>query len=220
MTFFKKIKEALLGSHTEISPKQMQESEIETAKSNLQEFIEGRRDHLTAKDVAPDIKVFKPVKTEKNLSIDDIKIRLKNAKKSFPLPAGYKDACICMRMLIKDKKNEKKSYKKELMQLYRFACEYNFFDSSPYLENVKEPSYNLDEVIKKSEFSALNMPYREIGYNRIPQLNKTDIKWLVSEYGEPENHTTVSKYHRDFHEKAEVLLKEKRKGEREKLWKM
>lgn len=184
----------------------------------MQEFIEGRRDHLTAKDVAPDIKVFKPVKTSKNLSIDDIKTRLKNAKRSFPLPAGYKDACICMRMLIRNKKTEKKSYKKELMQLYRIVCEYNFFDSNPYLENVKEPSYNLDEVIKKSEFSALDMPYREIGYNHITQLNKTDIKWLVSEYGEPENHTTVSDYHRNFHEKAEVLLKEKR--EREKLWKM
>ena len=218
MTFFQKIKVAILGRRTQNFPQQVHESETDIANNKVQEFLEDRRDQLTAKDVFPDMKVFKPVKTSKNPSLNDIKIRLKNAKKSFPLPAGYKDTCICVRMIIRNKQKEKESYKKELAQLYRFACEYNFFDSSPYLEKAKEPSYNLDEVIKKSEFSALKMPFREIGYKHIPQLNEPDIKWLVSEYGEPENHTTVSEYHRDYFEKAEALLKEKR--EREKLWKM
>ncbi len=220
MTLFRKIKKAIWGNRPKNTSKQVQKPEINIANNKVQEFLEGRRDHLTAKDVDPNIKVFKPVKTSKKSSLDDIKIRLQNANKSFPLPAGYKDACICMRMIIRNKKKEEQSYESELKQLYRFACEYNFFDSRPYLEDVQEPSYNLNEVIKKSEFSALKMPYREIGYNHIPQLNKTDIKWLVAEYGEPENHTTVSEYHKDFHEKAEALLKEKRIIAREKLWKM
>ena len=91
---------------------------VATKNIKVQEFIDGRREKLSAKDVFPDMKVFEPVKKPKNPSLEDIQTRLKNAKKSFPLPAGYKDACICMRMIIRNKQKENKSYKKEAINLF------------------------------------------------------------------------------------------------------
>ena len=222
MSFFQKIKEFFMGSSEPETPQpEYHPQHVATKNIKVQEFVDGRHEKLSANDVFPDMKVFEQVETPKKPSLEDIQSRLNNAKKSFPLPAGYKDACICMRMIIRNKQKEKKSYKNELTQLYRYACEHNFFDSEPYLEGISEPSYNLYEVIKKSEFSALEMPFEKIGYKQIPQLNKTDIKWLISEFGEPETHLTVSEYHNDFHKKAVTLLKNKREKEwekREKEW--
>lgn len=224
MNFLKRIKDIIFRKHRKSSTFQIDESDINIINNNLtnpqnKNFVEKNSNQLTAKDVFPDLEVFQPRKTSKNPSIDEIQERLKNAKKSFPLPAAYRDALICMRKIIRAKKKAKEPYKKELKQLYRFACEYNFFESYPYLENVGEPSINLAEVIKKTEFSSLKMPYNEIGYKHIPELKKTDIKWLIAEFGEPANHTTVSQYHINYLKKMEGLLKEKRKREREQLWK-
>lgn len=183
----------------------------EMYNEKVREFIDGKRNHLSATDVFPDLKVFQPVKTSKSPSAEEIEIRLKSAEDFIPLPAGYKDACICMRMIIRKKIKEKKDFIEDLNKLYKIACEYNFFESHPYLEELKEPSLNLSEGLKKAELAALDMPYMNIGYQHISVLNKTDIKWLTSSFGEPNNHVTVSEYHNDAFNRALSLLEAKRK---------
>ena len=81
------------------------------------------------------------------------------------------------------------------------------------MEELKEPSFNLSEVLKNTELAALDMPYMNIGYQHISVLNKTDIKWLTSSFGEPNNHITVSEYHKNVFSKALSLLIAKRKKE-------
>lgn len=217
MSIFKLIYDWLLVKRT---PDKTQSSESVftvskdiTTDNKVKEFLDGKNVNLTAKDVFPDLKVFKPVKTTKDSTTEQIKVRLNNAKKSIPLPAAYEDACISMRMLIKLKIKEKKVYQSELQQLYRFACEYDLFYSEPYLEEIKEPSFNLSEVLKKSKLKSLEMPYERIGYNHLSLLNNNDIKLLVSEFGEPESHYDVRQYHKDIFDEAIFLLKVKREKE-------
>ncbi|MBU4444812.1 hypothetical protein KJ656_06990 [bacterium] len=186
----------------------------------LNEFIKGKRNYLSSKDVFPELKVFEPVKTPKIPTLDQIYARLKNAEKSIPLPAGYKDTCICIRMLIKYKIKRNENYEKWLKRLYKVACEYDFFASQPYLYELREPSFNLSEVLPKKEISCLKMPYHEIGYRNSTILNKTDIKWLVSHFGEPKAHIPVNDFHKETFNKAVGLLKEERKRQKNNLWKM
>ncbi len=61
-------------------------------------------------------------------------------------------------MIIRVKKKEGKDFHSDLKSLYSYACQYNFFNSKPYLENAKEPAFNLEEVIDSTEFSSLPMP--------------------------------------------------------------
>jgi hypothetical protein len=97
MSFFQKIKEFFMGSsEPEIPQPEYHPQHVATKNIKVQEFVDGRREKLSTKDVFPDMKVFEPVKTPKNPSFEDIQSRLNNAKKSIPLPAGYKDACICI----------------------------------------------------------------------------------------------------------------------------
>ncbi len=151
-------------------------------------------------------KVFQPVKIPKNSTIEEIKPRLKNAVKSLHLPAAYKDVLICYRMIIRIKRKQKIKYQLELKNLYKFACQCNFFYAEPYLEKAKMPSYNLEKIIKGNFFTNLDMPYKIIGFEEIEELNKTDKKLLLAEFGEPDSHCTVAEYHREKRNNLEQLL--------------
>jgi len=184
----------------------------------VKEFIEGEIDEISAKDVFPEMKVFTPHKKSKNPDLQDLNERLKNAKKNLYLPAAFKDILISLRKIIRVKMKENNSYINELNDLYLYACQYNFFKSKERLDRADELTYNLSEVIKPKEFSSLKMPYNEIGYLEISQLNKTDIKWLINEFGEPSSHQSVSEYHKEYMLLLEDLLIQKRKKEHGELW--
>ena len=72
--------------------------------------------------------------------------------------------------------------------------------------------------MNSTEFSSLPVPYPEIGYLKITELNKTDVKLLIAEFGEPNKHTSVSDYYKSMRSDLEQLLIEKRKKEREAIW--
>jgi hypothetical protein len=184
----------------------------------VQDFLDGETNTLSAKDIDPDLKVFQPVKTRKDASIEEINYRLENAIKYLHLPAAYKDILICLRMIIRIKKKEGKDFHSDLKSLYNYACQYNFFNSKPYLENAEQPAFNLATVMDNTEFSFLPMPYSEIGYLKITELNKTDVKWMIAEFGDTNKHTSVSDFHISKGSYLEQLLIEKRKIEREAIW--
>jgi hypothetical protein len=215
MTFFKNILSVFSSSHK--TSTKILDSQNSTQNTKVSDFINGKTTTLSAKDLFPDLKIFKPVKTPKNANIKELKVRLENAISFLHLPAAYKDILISLRMIIRLNKKEGKQYHSELELLYEYACRYNFLNSKPYLEKAQEPAFNLTELINYNEFNSLPMPYNKIGYKNITELSKTDVKWLISEFGEPQDHTSVSDLYKEKRNELESLLITQRMKENEAL---
>lgn len=62
------------------------------------------------------------------------------------------------------------------------------------------------ELVPGEELKALPFSYANLGYEKLPLLNKTDAKWLTQSWGEPQRHTTLNKVHREIWVKYEDLL--------------
>ena len=67
------------------------------------------------------------------------------------------------------------------------------------------------------ELKALPFSYADLGYEKLPLLNKTDAKWLTQSWGLPKKHTTLNKLHRETWVKYENLLAGQLKARDEEL---
>ncbi|MDO9207503.1 MAG: hypothetical protein Q7T91_04550 [Sulfuricurvum sp.] len=98
----------------------------------------------------------------------------------------------------------KENYEEELALLYWLAAINSF--SIPYSEVLKEPGYNVIEAIPGEKLKALQFSYKNLGYKALELLNKTDIKWLIEVWGEPEYHSTLHEMHTDLWREYENKL--------------
>lgn len=135
--------------------------------------------------------------------------RLAIALENMPLPGSFKEAAIAIRTLIRDKKHKKSACDVELALLYWLAAINSF--SIPYSNVLQEPGYNVIESIPAKKLKGLSFSYKSLGYERLELLNKTDKKWLIETWGEPNTHTTLHEMHIDLWIEYESKLKEKRK---------
>jgi len=138
--------------------------------------------------------------------------RLKNAEcsqdviresgKSAPFPAAFREIAIAIRQDIRARRKENIDPRDLLLRLYRWAVIRDFF-------NRVEWSKIVDERILRSTarpfIKAIKAPYKRIGYANlvirmtdkhgahsfVPILKKTDVKWLVEAFGEPDAHSTA-----------------------------
>ena len=76
-----------------------------------------------------------------------------------------------------------------------------------YSEYCQCPGYNIIEIMPAHLIEGLSYTYNDIGYNELTLLGKTDIKELVSLWGEPEHHSTLNKMYHDVWHKYEVYYK-------------
>lgn len=119
--------------------------------------------------------------------------RLSLALANLPLPGAFNQAMLALRATIKQKKKSKSNYTSELEHLYWLAAISSF--SIPYSECLKQPGFNVLESIPGSIIKSLKFEYKTLGYQELSLLSKTDIKWLIKEWGEPKSHTTL---HQEF----------------------
>lgn len=119
--------------------------------------------------------------------------RLSLALENMPLPASFKEASIAIRALIRDKRKLKEEYEEELALLYWLAAINSF--SIPYSKTLQEPGYNVIESIPGNKLKSLPFSYKSLGYEKLELLNKTDIKWLIAQWGEPNTHSTLHEIH-------------------------
>ena len=131
--------------------------------------------------------------------------RLKLALENMPLPASFREAAIATRALIREKRKEKETYDEQLYLLYWLAAVDSF--SIPYSEKLKEPGYNVIKSIPAEKLKTLPFSYNQLGYTDLSLLNKTDVKWLIENFGEPETHSTLHKLHLDVWQEYEDKLK-------------
>ncbi|MBO4729729.1 MAG: hypothetical protein J5631_15050 [Spirochaetaceae bacterium] len=120
--------------------------------------------------------------------------RLRNALKSLPLPAAFSDSKIALRKIRKENDSQTDI---ELKMIYKLAV-WESFCIEPYSETAQCPSFNILEKAFK-EVKTLSYDWNSIGYKYL-KLNSSDIKAMISFWGEPSKHSTL-------HEKYNELYK-------------
>ena len=143
--------------------------------------------------------------------------RLTLALENLPLPGAFREAIIALRAIIREKRKSKENYDKELFFLYWLAAIDSF--SIPYSTYLQQPSFNVIESILGQVIQSLPFTYDDLGYtkSKLKLLNKTDAKWCVEAWGEPDQHKTMYELHHDIWQKYERKLKVKQKKRLEQL---
>jgi hypothetical protein len=140
--------------------------------------------------------------------------RLRMAIAHLPLPAAFREAAIATRALIREKRQAGEPHEEELTLLYWLAAVRSFM--LEYSERLQEPGFNVVEAVPGKIIRSLSFSYSHLGYEQLELLNKTDCKWLVEAWGEPQTHTTLNEIHRDtWREYEEKLLRHRQKKRRE-----
>lgn len=139
---------------------------------------------------------------------DNPRKRLLLSIKNLPLPAAFKESAIATRALIKEKRKNNEEQQEELELLYWLSAINSFH--KPYSHKAETPGYNIIKMITFDKIKILNFSYKNLGYKYLDLLNKTDIRWIVESWGEPENHTTLNDIHIQLWERYEEIFKEKR----------
>ena len=130
---------------------------------------------------------------------DDLNEKIKNhpdqrlavAVKQMPLPAAFSEACVALRGLIRAARKDGIDYASELTQLHWFASIWSFH--LPYSARLSTPGFNVFESIPFSVFmERMNVTWNVVGYEHLELLNKTDCKWMVEAWGEPEKHCSLN----------------------------
>lgn len=142
--------------------------------------------------------------------------RLKLAIENLPLPAAFREAAIATRALIHGRIKKSEDFIEELALLYWLAAIESF--SVPYSEYLQQPGFNVLQSIPGNIIKTLPFAYSQLGYKHLGLLKKTDIKWCVSRWGEPLDHTTLNKIHSEIWRKFEIEEQLRQERQRQELW--
>jgi len=140
--------------------------------------------------------------------------RLRTAMDNLPLPGAFREAAVALRAMIRAKRKAKKSYEEELGLLYWLAAVESFM--LPYADKLKEPGFNVVQSIPGKRLRALPVDYQQVGYEKLGLL-KTDVKWIIAAWGEPQQHQTLNEVHRALWDEYEAKLIQKRQEENGKF---
>ena len=163
-------------------------------------FWEGVREDLKKGEFwADQIKAFR-IDPDKRLSL---------ALDNLPLPASFREAAIALRAKIRKKRKGKEQYTDELESLYHLAVIESFMIG--YAPRLKEPGFNVMESCPGGSIAKLPYDYKSMGFDRLKLLNKTDKKWIVESWEEPDEHSTLHEMHKKVWNHYEDLLIQKRK---------
>jgi hypothetical protein len=135
--------------------------------------------------------------------------RLQLALQNLPLPAGFREAAIAIRTLVRLKLSKNFEFTDEIALLYWLAAVESF--GIPYSEFLRQPGFNVLESVPGNVIKSLPFSYQKLGYKHLGLLNKTDIKWCIACWGEPNQHTTLNALHSELWQKYERELPEKQR---------
>lgn len=164
-------------------------------------------------------------KTETN---DD---RLARALTALPAEAAFVEAAVCIRRLIADKAKARQDTRNELLRLHGLGQQHSFLYGSyrlgwDHVENKMDADAGLYPHVAavlatRAELDAILLPYRDAGYLNLPLLNKTDIKRLVTAFGDPAEHVSPRERNREiwnrYREKARQIFDQQINGNQSSL---
>lgn len=86
-----------------------------------------------------------------------------------------------------------------LKALYGVSVLICFFERLAFLD---WRSWGISKYVSKKELALISIDYKNIGYQHITSLLKTDVKWLVAEFGEPASHFEITDVFGEIRAKA------------------
>ena len=135
--------------------------------------------------------------------------RLNMAMKYLPLPGAFYQAAISLRAIIREKRKRNIEFESDLKPLFHLAAILSF--CIPYAIRLQQPGYNVFARVPFAEFNSMSLTWEALGYEKLNLLNKTDRKWMVEAWGEPQVHTTAhEKYLPIWNQYEERLINESR----------
>ncbi|HAT3881124.1 TPA: hypothetical protein I8672_002560 [Legionella pneumophila] len=138
--------------------------------------------------------------------------RLQKAFSNLPLPAAFREAAIALRAMIrKEQKESSKKWVKKAKLLYWLAAINSL--STKYSSRCRTPGYNIIESIPGKIIKSMKINYKNLGYEKLDLLNKTDIKWFKELWGEPDTHSTLNELQSDVWCEYEHKFNQRREGE-------
>lgn len=142
---------------------------------------------------------------------DDPKRRYEIATSFLPLPAAFTEAILALRTQIKAQRKAGVDFTENLNQLYCLAAWFSF--SQDYSERASAVGYNIFERFAGGKIANFDIDYQDLGYEELKLLNKTDIKLLVSVYGEPKSHSTFNKiFIKEWLKEEDKFIAERKKN--------
>ena len=142
--------------------------------------------------------------------------RLALALKNLPLPAAFRESAVALRAQIRAKRKRNTAIDEDLALLYWLAAARSLMvDFAPRLQ---EPGFNVMEAIPGNRICSLDISYSTLGYRELSLLNRTDVKWLVNAWGEPNAHTTLHAMYRELWDEYETRLIAQRKEQKREIY--
>lgn len=100
-------------------------------------------------------------------------------------PHDFKAVAVALRAIVRAKRKAKEPHRDLLKSLYHVCLAAEFW---PTLQHMYEYPAGIAEYVALSDWESRMPEFVATGYQNIATLNKTDAKWLVAEFGEPQAH--------------------------------
>lgn len=133
------------------------------------------------------------VRSRECASQGDFEAALQLCESALPQMGAFRQSCVVLRAQIRELKKKRQSHSHALEQLYQLAAQADFFHGKT--PNTKALAPSAVKQIDYAAWKALSSPYAVLGYKHVSLLTKTDAKWLVQEWGEPESHGYMRELH-------------------------
>jgi len=133
------------------------------------------------------------VRSRECLAQGDFEAALELCNSALPQMGAFRQSCVVLRAQIRDLKKKRQSYTGALEQLYLLAAQADFFHGKT--PNTKTLPANTIKQIDYSAWKSLSSPYAVLGFEHVSLLTKTDAKWLVQQWGEPDSHSFMRELH-------------------------
>lgn len=127
--------------------------------------------------------------------------RLRLAMEQLPLPGAFAHAAIALRAMIRGLKKAGHDFEEQLAFLYWLAAISSF--SIPYSKRLKQPGFNVMEIVPGDELRNLQFKYDDLGTEKLGLLGVTDRKMIEAAWGKPKRHSTLNSLHAGVWEKYE-----------------
>ena len=127
------------------------------------------------------------------LASNEFENALQQCRSALPQMGAFRQSCVVLRAQIRELKKMHQPYTSALEQLYQLAALAAFFHGKT--PNTKTIPPSALKQIDYQQWRTLRSPYSVLGFEHISLLTKTDAKWLVQEWGEPEHHSFMRELH-------------------------
>lgn len=104
-------------------------------------------------------------------------------------PLCAKDLAKALRMVVRERRKLKQPHEDVLRALYGACVMADLVDS--LLFEGYQP-HHMAQFVGSSELQAVQLDYATMGYHCVDALGKTDVKWLVEAFGEPQEHLSFN----------------------------